>query len=39
MALTVAGLRAEKECVIENSECIDTSFPGFTELLESIVER
>ncbi len=39
MALTIAGLKASEESVIENSECIDTSFPGFVELLERAVER
>ena len=39
MALTIAALKANEESVIENSECIDTSFPGFVELLESVVER
>ncbi len=39
MALTIAGLKASEESVIENSECIDTSFPGFVELLERVVER
>ena len=39
MALTIAGLKANEESVIENSECVDTSFPGFVELLESVVER
>ncbi len=39
MALTIAGLKANEESVIENSECIDTSFPGFVELLERVVER
>ena len=39
MALTIAGLKASEESVIENSECVDTSFPGFHNLLESIVKR
>lgn len=39
MALTIAGLKASEDSAIENSECIDTSFPGFVELLERVVER
>jgi len=33
MALTVAGLVAEGEVVVEDVECIDDSFPGFVELM------
>jgi len=33
MALSVAGLIAEGEVVIENAECIADSFPGFIELM------
>jgi 3-phosphoshikimate 1-carboxyvinyltransferase len=33
MALSVAGLIAEGEVVIENAECVADSFPGFTELM------
>ncbi|MEW6040317.1 MAG: 3-phosphoshikimate 1-carboxyvinyltransferase, partial [Elusimicrobiota bacterium] len=33
MALAVAGLVAEGETVIEDSECVDISFPGFWEML------
>ncbi|MEE8423757.1 MAG: 3-phosphoshikimate 1-carboxyvinyltransferase [Thermodesulfobacteriota bacterium] len=39
MALTIAGLKANEESAIENSGCVDTSFPGFQDLLESIVNR
>ena len=33
MSLAIAGLIAEGETVIENTECIETSFPGFEKLL------
>jgi 3-phosphoshikimate 1-carboxyvinyltransferase len=39
MAFTVAGLIAEGETVIMDSECVAVSFPEFFELLESVVER
>ncbi len=36
MALLVAGLVSEGETVVEDSECIDVSFPGFTQALFSL---
>jgi 3-phosphoshikimate 1-carboxyvinyltransferase len=36
MALTVAGMIAEGETVIENAECIADSFPGFIELMRGL---
>ncbi len=36
MALAVAGLAAEGETVIQNTECIKVSFPGFEELLQKL---
>jgi len=39
MAFTVAGLLAEGETEIADSECVAVSFPEFFELLESVVER
>jgi len=36
MAFTMAGLFAQGETVIENTKCIDTSYPGFTRHLSSI---
>jgi len=39
MAFTVAGLIAEGETEIIDSECVAVSFPEFFELLESVVER
>ncbi len=36
MALAIAGLIAEGETVIEDTECIDTSFPTFTKLLDEL---
>ena len=36
MSCAIAGLIAEGETTIENTECIDTSFPGFGELLGSL---
>ncbi|HDQ72406.1 MAG TPA: 3-phosphoshikimate 1-carboxyvinyltransferase [Chloroflexi bacterium] len=36
MALTVAGLIAEGETVIEHAACIPDSFPGFVDLMRSV---
>jgi 3-phosphoshikimate 1-carboxyvinyltransferase len=36
MALAVAGLVADGEVVIENAECIDDSFPGFTGVMQGL---
>lgn len=36
MALSIAGLRADGETTIEEAEWIDTSFPGFMEILEGL---
>ncbi len=36
MAAAVAGLAAAGETTVEDVACIDTSFPGFAELLESL---
>jgi len=38
MAFSVAGLIAHGETEIKNAECVAVSFPGFFELLESVVE-
>ncbi|OGC05090.1 3-phosphoshikimate 1-carboxyvinyltransferase [candidate division WOR-1 bacterium RIFOXYA12_FULL_43_27] len=36
MSLAIAGLVADGEMIIENTDCIDTSFPGFEELLKKL---
>ena len=36
MAFAIAGLFAKGETVIRNTECINTSYPGFTDHLEAI---
>jgi 3-phosphoshikimate 1-carboxyvinyltransferase len=36
MALAVAGLVADGEVAIENAECIDDSFPGFTGVMQDL---
>ncbi|GMV35880.1 MAG: 3-phosphoshikimate 1-carboxyvinyltransferase [Fimbriimonadales bacterium] len=36
MSLAVAGLAAEGETVVEDVECVDTSFPGFVEMMRSL---
>jgi 3-phosphoshikimate 1-carboxyvinyltransferase len=36
LALSVAGLVAKGETMVRNTECIETSFPGFYPLLESL---
>lgn len=39
MSMTVAGLTAEGETSVSDVECINTSFPGFRELLDGVVRR
>lgn len=38
MAFAIAGLLAEGETEIVNAECVDISFPGFFEVLNSVVD-
>ena len=37
MSLAIGGLTASKESVIDETECIDTSFPGFYEKLRALM--
>jgi 3-phosphoshikimate 1-carboxyvinyltransferase len=37
MAFAIAGLFAEGETVIEGAECVDTSYPGFSQHLAQIL--
>lgn len=37
MSLAIAGLVAGGETIIEDTECINTSFPGFKEILGSLI--
>jgi 3-phosphoshikimate 1-carboxyvinyltransferase len=39
MAFAIAGLFAEGETVIENTDCIATSYPGFEEQLDEMREN
>jgi 3-phosphoshikimate 1-carboxyvinyltransferase len=39
MALTVAALIAEGETVIEDTDCVNTSFPQFTETINTLAGR
>lgn len=39
MAFAIAGLFAEGETVIEDVECVQTSYPSFHDTLEQIVRR
>jgi 3-phosphoshikimate 1-carboxyvinyltransferase len=39
MALVVAGLRTPAGLVIEDTDCIATSFPEFPQLLKKVVGR
>ena len=36
MSMIIAGLAAEGETVVEDTDCVNTSFPGFMEMLESL---
>jgi 3-phosphoshikimate 1-carboxyvinyltransferase len=38
MSLAVAGLIAEGETIIEDTDCIETSFPGFEGLLKKLLD-
>ena len=37
MALTVAGLLADGETIVQDTECVNTSFPGFVEMLDKLM--
>jgi 3-phosphoshikimate 1-carboxyvinyltransferase len=37
MAFAIAGLFAEGETVIQDTECVNTSYPGFFKQLEGIM--
>ncbi len=39
MALTVAGLVAQGETIVENAEAVDVSFPNFFEILDSLTKN
>ncbi len=39
MAFAVAGLFAEGETIITNTDCVNTSYPGFYETLDSLIRR
>jgi 3-phosphoshikimate 1-carboxyvinyltransferase len=39
MAFSVAALRATGETVIEGSECVAISYPGFFDTLDTLLER
>ena len=39
MAFAIAGLFAEGETVITNTECVNTSYPGFFQTLESLLKE
>jgi 3-phosphoshikimate 1-carboxyvinyltransferase len=36
MSMAIAGLTVEEETTVENTECVNTSFPGFTDLLDKL---
>ena len=36
MSATILGLAADGETIIDDADCVDTSFPGFVELLQSL---
>ncbi len=39
MAFAIAGLFAEGETVITNTDCVNTSYPGFFQTLESLLKE
>ncbi|MDP3296625.1 MAG: 3-phosphoshikimate 1-carboxyvinyltransferase [Thermodesulfovibrionia bacterium] len=36
MSMAIAGLVADGETIVEDTECVNTSFPGFMEMLEKL---
>jgi 3-phosphoshikimate 1-carboxyvinyltransferase len=38
MSMIIAGLTAGGETVVEDTDCVKTSFPGFMEMLESLLK-
>jgi len=36
MSMAIAGLTVKGETTVENTECVNTSFPGFTDLLDKL---
>ena len=38
MAFSIAGLAAKGETVIEDSQCVDVSYPGFFAALDSLMD-
>ena len=38
MAMSIAGLLAEGKTTVKNTDCINTSFPGFFSELEKLME-
>jgi 3-phosphoshikimate 1-carboxyvinyltransferase len=38
MAMAIAGLVAQGQTMVENTDCIETSFPGFEAILASLVK-
>jgi len=36
MAMAIAGLTIKGKTTVENTECVNTSFPGFTDLLDTL---
>jgi 3-phosphoshikimate 1-carboxyvinyltransferase len=38
MSMIIAGLTASGETTVEDTECVNTSFPGFTDMLESLLQ-
>ncbi len=39
MAFAIAGLFAEGETIIQNTECVNTSYPGFSHHLDAILHE
>jgi len=39
MAMLIAGLTAEGETRVEDIDCVNTSFPGFVEMLKGLMKR
>ena len=37
MAFAIAGIFADQETIIEDTDCVETSYPGFDEQLESFL--
>jgi len=39
MAMLIAGLTAQGDTIVEDTDCVNTSFPGFVEMLKGLMKK